>query len=90
MQDFLSVRDGETTESPELARLCGGDSVPDIISSGPNMLIEFKTSPFDSLFHPVPISYLLGFELQVHVSLLQVIENKKKINQKKFFSGNVC
>lgn len=69
MQDFLSVRDGETTESPELARLCGGDSVPDIISSGPNMLIEFKTSPFDSLFHPVPISYLLGFELQVHVSL---------------------
>lgn len=67
------MRDGETTESPELARLCGGDSVPDIISSGPNMLIEFKTSPFDSLFHPVPISYLLGFELQVHVCFQTIL-----------------
>lgn len=31
------------------------------------MLIVFQTSPFDSLFHPTPVSYLLGFELQVEV-----------------------
>lgn len=67
--DFLSIKDGPSVDSPELARLCGGDVLPDIISSGPNMLIEFKTASTDSLFHPSPISYLLGFELQVQVSL---------------------
>lgn len=68
VQDYLSIYDGKTIESPELARVCGGDSLPDIISSGPDMLIVFQTSPFDSLFHPTPVSYLLGFELQVEVS----------------------
>lgn len=68
VQDYLSIYDGKTTSAPELARVCGGDSLPDIISSGPDMLIEFQTSEFDSLFHPTPVSYLLGFELQVEVS----------------------
>lgn len=68
MQDYLSIFDGKSSEFPELARICGGDSLPDIISSGPDMLIVFQTSPFDSLFHPTPVSYLLGFELQVEVS----------------------
>lgn len=67
MQDYLSIFDGKSSEFPELARICGGDSLPDIISSGPDMLIVFQTSPFDSLFHPTPVSYLLGFELQVEV-----------------------
>lgn len=67
VQDYLSIFDGKSTEFPELARICGGDSLPDIISSGPDMLIVFQTSPFDSLFHPTPVSYLLGFELQVEV-----------------------
>lgn len=68
VQDYLSIFDGKSTDFPELARICGGDSLPDIISSGPDMLIVFQTSPFDSLFHPTPMSYLLGFELQVEVS----------------------
>lgn len=68
MQDYLSIYDGKSINSPELARICGGDSLPDIISSGPDMLIEFRTSPFDSLYHPTPVSYLLGFELQVEVN----------------------
>lgn len=68
VQDFLSIFDGKSTEFPELARICGGDSLPDIISSGPDMLIVFQTSPYDSLFHPTPVSHLLGFELQVEVS----------------------
>lgn len=68
MQDYLSIFDGKSSEFPELARICGGDSLPDIISSGPDMLIVFQTSPYDSLFHPTPVSYLLGFELQVEVS----------------------
>lgn len=69
VQDFLSIFDGKNTDFPELARVCGGDSLPDIVSSGPDMLIVFQTSPYDSLFHPTPVSYLLGFELQVEVSL---------------------
>lgn len=68
VQDYLSIFDGKSTDFPELARICGGDSLPDIISSGPDMLILFQTSPFDSLYHPTPVLYLLGFELQVEVS----------------------
>lgn len=67
MQDYISVYDGRTSASAELARVCGGDSLPDIISSGSDMLIEFRTSPYDSLFHPVPTAFLLGFEMQIEV-----------------------
>lgn len=75
VQDFLSVYDGRTSAFPELARVCGGDYLPDIISSGPDMLIEFNTSPYDSLFHPVPSSFLLGFEMQIQVRGCQNISN---------------
>ena len=67
MQDYLTVWDGATRDSPVLVRLCGGDAVPDIVSRGPNMLLEFHTSPYDNPFHPVPLSYLPGFELEVQV-----------------------
>lgn len=33
------------------------------------MLLEFHTSPYDNPFHPVPLSYLPGFELEVQVSV---------------------
>ncbi|CAK1580186.1 unnamed protein product [Parnassius mnemosyne] len=67
VQDYLTVWDGPTRDSPILVRLCGGDAVPDIVSRGPNMLLEFHTSPYDNPFHPVPLSYLPGFELEVQV-----------------------
>lgn len=70
VQDYLTVYDGAATTDPVLVRLCGGDVVPDIVSSGPNMLLEFHTSPFDNPFHPVPLSYLPGFELEVQVRAL--------------------
>ncbi|PSN40360.1 hypothetical protein C0J52_25208 [Blattella germanica] len=69
VQDYLTVYDGSATTDPVLVRLCGGDVVPDIVSSGPNMLLEFHTSPFDNPFHPVPLSYLPGFELEVQIKL---------------------
>jgi hypothetical protein len=69
VQDYLTVYDGAATTDPVLVRLCGGDVVPDIVSSGPSMLLEFHTSPFDNPFHPVPLSYLPGFELEVQVRL---------------------
>ncbi|XP_063227000.1 uncharacterized protein LOC134533409 [Bacillus rossius redtenbacheri] len=67
VQDYLTVYDGASPSAPVLVRLCGGDAVPDIVSSGPNMLLEFHTSPYDNPFHPVPLSYLPGFELEVQV-----------------------
>ncbi|KAK7874269.1 hypothetical protein R5R35_006304 [Gryllus longicercus] len=70
VQDYLTVYDGGSTTDPVLVRLCGGDVVPDIVSSGPSMLLEFHTSPFDNPFHPVPLSYLPGFELEVQVLLV--------------------
>lgn len=76
MQDRMSVYDGRTAAYPELARVCAGDTLPDIISSGSDMLIEFRTSPFDSLYHPVPTAHLLGFEMQIEVGRAPVPLNR--------------
>lgn len=75
IQDYLTVYDGASTIDPILVRLCGGDVVPDIVSSGPNMLLEFHTSAFDNPFHPVPLSYLPGFELEVQVIYVDARSN---------------
>ncbi|XP_054258135.1 uncharacterized protein LOC128983034 [Macrosteles quadrilineatus] len=76
VQDYLTVYDGPSTLDPVLVRLCGGDVVPDIVSSGPNMLLEFHTSPYDNPFHPVPLSYLPGFELEVQVLFVEARSHK--------------
>ncbi|CAK9815025.1 hypothetical protein ANTPLA_LOCUS8462 [Anthophora plagiata] len=67
VQDYLTVYDGGSTSDKVLVRLCGGDVVPDIVSSHNTMLLEFHTSPYDNPFHPVPLSFLPGFELEVQV-----------------------
>ncbi|XP_063974900.1 uncharacterized protein LOC135161350 [Diachasmimorpha longicaudata] len=67
VQDYLTVYDGGSTTDRVLVRLCGGDAVPDIVSSRNTMLLEFHTSPYDNPFHPVPLSFLPGFELEVQV-----------------------
>ena len=61
--DYVRVYDGNSTTSPILVTFCRGDVLPSIVSSGPYMLIEFTTSPFDSLHHEVPWTHLNGFEL---------------------------
>lgn len=63
--------DGGSTSDRVLVRLCGGDAVPDIVSSHNTMLLEFHTSPYDNPFHPVPLSFLPGFELEVQVRLFE-------------------
>lgn len=70
VQDYISVRDGKTLDAPEIARFCGGDTLPEIIASGPDMAIEFKTSPYDSLFHNFQAPSLMGYELEINVSYL--------------------
>lgn len=67
MQDFIEILDGWDSSAPTLAHLCSGEIVPEIISSGPELVIKFHTSPFGNPFHPLPLSYLPGFELEVQV-----------------------
>lgn len=67
VQDFISVFDGKSEAAPEIARFCGGDVLPEIVSSGTDMLVVFKTSAFDSLYHNYPLPNLLGYEMQVSV-----------------------
>lgn len=64
----MTVYDGPSTDDPVLVRLCGGGAVPDIIGSDVNMLLEFHTSPYDNPFHPVILTSLPGFELDVKVT----------------------
>ncbi|KAL1497855.1 hypothetical protein ABEB36_008740 [Hypothenemus hampei] len=71
VQDYIEVYDGWSPSSISLAHLCSGENIPEIISSGPEMLIKFHTSPFGNPFHPLPISYLPGFELDVQVFFVE-------------------
>lgn len=47
--DYIAIYDGTSTSSPLLARFCGGP-LPDIISSGPDVVVEFRTSVYDTVF----------------------------------------
>ncbi|XP_060522930.1 uncharacterized protein LOC132699948 [Cylas formicarius] len=67
MQDYIEIFDGWGNQATTLAHLCSGETIPEIISSGPELLLKFNTSPFGNPFHPLPLSYLPGFELEVEV-----------------------
>ncbi|XP_072397274.1 uncharacterized protein [Diabrotica undecimpunctata] len=67
MQDYLEILDGWGQTATTLAHLCSGETIPEIVSSGPELLVKFHTSPFGNPFHPLPISYLPGFELEVEI-----------------------
>ncbi|CAH1959270.1 unnamed protein product [Acanthoscelides obtectus] len=67
MQDFIEILDGWGSTATTLAHLCSGETIPEIISSGPELLVKFQTSPFGNPFHPLPISYIPGFELEIEV-----------------------
>jgi len=72
IQDYIEVFDGWGSSATSLAHLCSGENIPEIISSGPELLLKFRTSPFGNPFHPLPLSYLPGFELEVQVSLCYI------------------
>lgn len=69
IQDYIEIFDGWGPSAISLAHLCSGESIPEIISSGPEILLKFHTSPFGNPFHPLPLSYLPGFELDVQVCI---------------------
>ncbi|XP_039292120.1 uncharacterized protein LOC111044919 [Nilaparvata lugens] len=68
VQDYVTVYDGYTTRDPVLLKFCGGGaSVPEAVSSGPELLVEFSTSPYGTFLYPTPPLPLHGFQLQVQV-----------------------
>lgn len=69
VQDYVTVYDGYTTRDPVILRFCGGGvPVPEAISSGPELLVEFTTSPFGTFLQPATSQSLHGFQLQVEVN----------------------
>lgn len=81
VQDYVTVYDGYTTRDPVILRFCGGGvSVPEAISSGPELLVEFTTSPFGTFLQPADSQALHGFQLEVEVSSGSVSEHFTNYN----------
>ncbi|XP_065344971.1 uncharacterized protein LOC135942650 [Cloeon dipterum] len=86
VQDYVTIYDGYTTRDPILMRFCGGGQpVPPAISSGPELLVEFTSSPYGTFLAPQSAgdqttsnsfpaggvtSALHGFQLDVEVKLV--------------------
>ncbi|KAF5292275.1 hypothetical protein FQR65_LT11238 [Abscondita terminalis] len=83
VQDYVTVYDGYTTRDPIILKFCGGgEAVPEAISSGHELLVEFSTSPFGTFLHPTPVQSLHGFQLEVEVKFIDqhspmFIKNKR-------------
>lgn len=74
VQDYVTIYDGYTTRDPVILKFCGGgEPVPEAISSGHELLVEFSTSPYGTFLHPTPIQSLHGFQLEVEVGDLLFI-----------------
>uniref|UniRef100_A0A336KH36 CSON011022 protein n=1 Tax=Culicoides sonorensis TaxID=179676 RepID=A0A336KH36_CULSO len=74
VQDYVTVYDGYTTRDPIIMKFCGGgQALPASISSGPELLVEFTTSPFGTFTKPHPnnINSLNGFQLEIDVRFVE-------------------
>ncbi|XP_022909988.1 uncharacterized protein [Onthophagus taurus] len=73
VQDYVTVYDGYTTRDPVILKFCGsGEAVPEAVSSGHELLVEFSTSPYGTFLHPTPLQSLHGFQLEVEVKFVDV------------------
>ncbi|KAL2712623.1 hypothetical protein V1478_018146, partial [Vespula squamosa] len=71
IQDYVTVYDGYTTRDPVILKFCGGgEPVPEATSSGPEILVEFTTSPYGTFLHSTPQRSLHGFQLEVQVKFV--------------------
>ncbi|ROT67061.1 hypothetical protein C7M84_014876 [Penaeus vannamei] len=75
-EDFLLVYDGGSMKAPLLAKLCGTATVPNITSSGPEVLVVFQTATSGRMNH-LP-NLVTGFELEAHV--LYINQEASNIN----------
>ncbi|KAF7286393.1 hypothetical protein GWI33_005683 [Rhynchophorus ferrugineus] len=71
VQDYVTVYDGYTTRDAVILKFCGGgEAVPETISSGHELLVEFSTSPYGTFLQPAPAQSLHGFQLEVEVKFV--------------------
>ncbi|XP_059613973.1 uncharacterized protein LOC132260076 [Phlebotomus argentipes] len=82
--DYITIYDGYTTRDPVILKFCGGgQSVPPSISSGPELLVEFTTSPYGTFINTPPnMNALNGFQLEIEVKFVDIksptyVENKR-------------
>lgn len=66
MQDYITIYDGYTTRDPTILKFCGGGSVPESTSSGPELLVEFTSSPYGTFSTTQPnVHSIFGFQIEV-------------------------
>ncbi|XP_060528816.1 uncharacterized protein LOC132703517 [Cylas formicarius] len=71
VQDYVTVYDGYTTRDAVILKFCGGgEAVPEAVSSGHELLVEFSTSPYGTFLQPAPVQSLHGFQLEVEVKFV--------------------
>jgi hypothetical protein len=72
----VTIYDGYTTRDPVILKFCGGGQfVPQTTSSGPELLVEFTTSPYGTFNNLQPDANALafnGFQLEVEVSFVEI------------------
>lgn len=63
-----------------ILKFCGGgEAVPEAISSGHELLVEFSTSPYGTFSHPIPSQSLYGFQLEVEVRSSMIMNCDQKL-----------
>ncbi|XP_049313230.1 uncharacterized protein LOC105221859 isoform X3 [Bactrocera dorsalis] len=84
VQDYVTVYDGYTTRDPVVLKFCGGgQAVPAAVSSGPELLVEFTTSPFGTFTGTSSqVLPLYGFQLDVEVIFVDVMSPTYSKNKK--------
>lgn len=67
VQDYITIYDGYDTRDPIILKFCGGgQQLPPVFASGPELLVEFTTSPYGTFLTPPPnINGLNGFQFEV-------------------------
>lgn len=81
VQDYVTIYDGYTTRDPVILKFCGGgEAIPQTISSGHELLVEFSTSPYGTFLQASPAQALHGFQLEVDVSNYKMIGNYLRVN----------
>ncbi|KAH1003364.1 hypothetical protein HUJ05_011289 [Dendroctonus ponderosae] len=71
VQDYVVAYDGYTTRDAVILKFCGGgEAVPEVTSSGHELLVEFSTSPYGTFLQPAPAHALHGFQLEVEVQFV--------------------
>lgn len=70
LSDALKVYDGSSTSMPLLAHLCGDGIMPQVVSSGPEILVQLYSAPYNILCSSrLEISISVKFEPETSASM---------------------